>query len=179
MGASARIREEAAFYVELRWVLEAMKQVAVSELKRLERQPASHEEVVAELRGCFQLLASARIPSVLVSPTSTVAAAICFTSDTGFIGDLDVRVIREGMAAAGAGPLFVIGEQGRRVLMEQGKLKKALRVLEPLSRERRPVITARAPPAERWRSCTRPRSRRSMWTADGARAATTASPACA
>lgn len=121
MGASARIREEAAFYVELRWVLEAMKQVAVSELKRLERQPTSHEELVAELRGCFQLLASARLPSVLVSPTSTVAAAICFTSDTGFIGDLNVRVIREGLMAAGPGPLFVIGEQGRRVLLEQGK----------------------------------------------------------
>lgn len=121
MGASTKLREEANFTQELRWVLEAMKQVAASELKRLERQPTTHEALVIELRGCFRLLASARVPSVLVAPTSPTTAAICFTSDAGFIGDLNVRVVREGAAAAGPGPLFVIGEQGRRVLMEQRK----------------------------------------------------------
>ncbi len=121
MGASGRLKEEANFTQELRWVLEAMKQVAASELKRLERLPTSHEELVTELRGCFQLLASAGVPSVLVSSKGTVTAAVCFTSDAGFIGDLNVRVAREGLAAAGTGPVFVIGEQGRRVMMEQRK----------------------------------------------------------
>ncbi|MBI4227364.1 MAG: F0F1 ATP synthase subunit gamma [Candidatus Omnitrophica bacterium] len=120
MGASLRLKEEATFTHELRWVLEAMKQVAFSEHKRLEQQPTTHEALVEDLRGCFQLLASAGVVSSLVRSSSPVTAAICFTSDAGFIGDLNVRVIREGMAAAGTGPLHVIGEQGRRVCLEQG-----------------------------------------------------------
>lgn len=124
MGASTKLKEEAAFTQDLRWVLEAMKQVAASEHKRLERQPTAHEALVEDLRGCFQLLASAGVASALVTaPSATIAppvAVICFTSDTGFIGDLNVRVMRDGQAAAGEGLLYVIGEQGRRICLEQG-----------------------------------------------------------
>lgn len=132
MGTSTRLKEETTFTEELRWVLEAMKQVASSEHKRLERQPTTHDAFTEELRGGFRVLASAGIASRLVQSSSPVTAAICCTSDAGFIGDLNVRVIREGLAAAASGdgaapvgagapgPLYVVGEQGRRICLEQG-----------------------------------------------------------
>lgn len=123
MLATTKLKEDLRFLQELQWVLEVMKRVAASQLKHLERMRPAHTNFKKDFKTLLELFAEARVPSVLWDPVSKAAGILCITSNTGFVGDLNVRVAREalGVQPEGADSIFVIGDQGCRILDEQAR----------------------------------------------------------
>jgi len=122
MSTTAILKGELHFSEELYWVLDVMKRVAASELKRLEKRRSSFGLLAAhEIQGCLGLLQSLPTQSVLFRSTSTIPGVLVVTSNTGFVGDLNIRVVRAGLGACHptVETLFVMGDQGRRILQEQ------------------------------------------------------------
>ncbi|MBI3615040.1 MAG: F0F1 ATP synthase subunit gamma [Candidatus Omnitrophica bacterium] len=141
MSASQKLKTERRFLGEMHGMLEVMKQVAASELKHLEAwlrpeeaaplvisesQLPSRSGALGEFSGLFQLLKAARPDSLLIKRAGATAGVVCFTSDSGFVGDLNSRVIRQALSVLPSGEraCFVIGSQGGRILTEQGTSHK-------------------------------------------------------
>lgn len=123
MLATMKLKEDLRFLQELHWVLEVMKRIAAAQLKHLERVRPAHANVKKDFKTLLELFAMARVPSVLWKPVSQAAGVLCITSNTGFVGDLNVRVAREalGLCRAPSDSLFVIGDQGSRIVGEEGR----------------------------------------------------------
>ncbi len=124
MAGMVKLKEEVRFSEELRWVLEVLKQVSASELKRLEKARLSSEDLIQEMRGCFGLLHWFQIDTVLTRPRPGKEGILLWTSDAGFVGDLNVRVARRGLERlreqGEAVELLTVGQQAQRILMEHG-----------------------------------------------------------
>lgn len=155
MSLSGQLKDEMKFAEELRAVLDMMRQVAAAELARVEGSRVTTEALREELAGGFGLLEEAKEQNLRGSDpfkgeqrkgSDPFQGVVLLTSDTGFVGELNIRVVREGLETLkGSDPLktnpegvrplretqlFVLGEQGRRMLLEEGVAHTALAGIE-------------------------------------------------
>ena len=81
----------------------------------------SQADALREFLELFQLLKAAAPDSPLLKRRGTVSGVVCFTSDSGFVGDLNSRLMREVLAhlPAAQRALFVVGAQGKKILREE------------------------------------------------------------
>lgn len=117
-----RLKRDVQFNAELTQVVEVMKGIAASRYFILEKQLSRYR---AFSEACQEFLSGVdleRLKHPFVRPVSQRALVLLVTSDAGFLGGLNARVVNEGLETAGRdGVLAVIGERGAGLLRELGR----------------------------------------------------------
>lgn len=125
MATISEIRDKIKFNREFIDLLEVMKNIAIFRFRALQRKRERFTVMEKALEGFFDMLEIeySDTSHFNFNPIRKREVVIMVTSDEGFMGGLNLRVIDAGLRDAGpdGAELIVIGERGGRHLQEMGK----------------------------------------------------------
>lgn len=107
-------------------LIEAIKTVAIAQFHALTRRKERYTKFLASFESFFEILSISRMSQSLIEAGSCPKGIIMLTSDMGFMGGLNLKVIEKSLDEAGlvngaAPELIVIGAIGARHLKDLGK----------------------------------------------------------
>ncbi len=115
-----KLKKEVEFNQELKHIVDALKGIAMSRFHILQRQLQVFEEFPQVAARFLRGMDLEHIDHPYVRSASQRNALICITSDGGFLGGLNTKVVSAGLAEAGRDALVtVVGERGGTFLREQ------------------------------------------------------------
>jgi ATP synthase F1 gamma subunit len=119
-----QLRKELRFNAEFLQLIQTLKNIAASQYHMLEREKERFEEFMNAFAGFFRVVNMVGVEAPLVRTMSDVLGIIMVTSDSGFMGSLNVGVIEAALDAQGGLSneqvrLIVIGEKGATKLVER------------------------------------------------------------
>ncbi len=123
MPTVGEIKDEMKFSTQLGELIDAMKDRAVFGFRSLERRLKNFERYDGFLDYFSQIIDTQNCRHPFVKPGMLGKPAILLiTSDEGFMGGLNLKVINTALEKKGAGEavLYVVGERGARGLEEMG-----------------------------------------------------------
>ena len=126
MSSLSEAKKALQFNREFTGLVDILKGIAASQFQSLMRKKQRFEKFTASFDGFFKLIDFARTIEKLDSPfvrtRSEVTGVVMVTSDEGFMGDLNTKVIEAALREAGSGEkeLFVMGSHGFDALKERG-----------------------------------------------------------
>lgn len=122
MSSIAEAKKELQFNHEFTGLVDILKGISASQFQSLMRKKKKFETFTTSFDGFFKLIDFAKIDSPFVETQSDVTGVVITTSDEGFMGELNTKVIEAALKEAGAGKkkLFVIGHHGFEALKERG-----------------------------------------------------------
>jgi len=120
------IKKEMEFNHGLLGLIEGIKTVAIAQFHALTQRKERFARFLASLESFFEILNIDRMPQPLIGSGFGRNGIIMLTSDMGFMGGLNLKVIEksldEAKEAGGEPPeLIVIGERGAKHLKDLGK----------------------------------------------------------
>ena len=137
MSTIHQIREELDANRNLAELLDVLKGIAASEFRTLEVRRDRFEHFLDSFAGFFRMVHTARVEHPFLRSQNDRLAIIMVTSDEGFMGGLNNRIIHAALAQPGArdAELMVLGERGAELLRGQGLTYAPLASLESASAE--------------------------------------------
>lgn len=122
MRTLVNLKKDLDFNKGLSVLVETLKTIAVSQYRMLEQRIKSYEELVLTIESFFEFLDIRNIRHPFMEPGNKPQAVVVITSDTGFLGGLNKKVVS---AAIGElenipGRLIVIGDCGKNFVRESG-----------------------------------------------------------
>lgn len=115
MKTLAKIKEDLEFNQGLTSLVETLKTIAVAQYKSLEQKLKVFEEFTPAIDSFFELIDPNVVNHPFIKPRKESQIAVAITSDSGFLGALNVQVINTALAELEkiGGKLVVIGERGK------------------------------------------------------------------
>ncbi|MFH0838753.1 MAG: FoF1 ATP synthase subunit gamma [Candidatus Omnitrophota bacterium] len=115
MKTLAEVKRDLEFNKGLASLIEALKNIAVSQYRALEQKLKSYERLLEEIDGFFEFIDISRIKSPFASSHYKKQIVVAVTSDSGFLGGLNMNVVTAARAELEKipGKLIVIGERGK------------------------------------------------------------------
>jgi len=123
MESAQKLKKELRLNIELVDLLDVLKGMAASEFRALERQKRRFVEFHDAFAGFFRMIDFSTITHPFASDFLGKLGIIMVTSDEGFMGGLNTRVIQTALNLRGAdsAELIVIGERGAGYLRGLGR----------------------------------------------------------
>lgn len=123
MRTLLEIKKEIEFNQGLIELIESLKTLAIAQFQALMQRKERFSKFFDSFESFFQLVDIAGIRHVLPEATSSKTGIIVITSDMGFMGGLNLKVIEAGLEMEKQIPaeLVVIGEKGADHLKDLGK----------------------------------------------------------
>lgn len=120
MSSLSEAKKALQFNREFVQLVGILKGIAASQFQALARQRKRFDAFINSFEGFFQIMDLADAPSPFVRSQSDVTGVVMVTSDEGFMGGLNAKVITKALEAAGSGPkeLIVIGGKGADTLRD-------------------------------------------------------------
>lgn len=122
MKTLSAIKKDLEFNINLSTLIETLKTIAVSQYRTLEKKIKSCEEFITTVQEFFEFIDTTKIKHPFLNPQDKPQAVITVTSDSGFLGGLNMQVISTGMRELEKipGKLIVIGERGKMYVRGTG-----------------------------------------------------------
>ena len=122
MKTLSSIKKDLEFNRGLASLIEALKNIAVSQYRILEQRLKSFEKFLTTVENFFELLDIAVISHPFVNPGTRPQAVVAVTSDSGLLGGLNMQVVGAALNELEKipGRLIVIGERGKIYARESG-----------------------------------------------------------
>jgi len=122
MKTVKQLKEELDMNGDLTDLMDVLKGIAATEFWILQKKRKRFEEFIAEFEGFFQFIDFVDVRHPFVQGEGDLAI-IMITSDEGFMGGLNMRVINSALSYPGSdnAQLMIIGEQGASHLTSQGR----------------------------------------------------------
>jgi ATP synthase F1 gamma subunit len=116
------LKRDMEFNKGLSSLIETLKTIAVSQYKSLEKRISSFEDLLKTIESFFEFIDIKGTVHPFLNPKDKPQAVIAVTSDTGFLGALNLDVINLSMKELEQipGKLIVIGERGKLYATEVG-----------------------------------------------------------
>jgi ATP synthase F1 gamma subunit len=113
MESLRKLKEEMQFNTDLSELLDVLKGVAIAEYRLLESRKERFEEFMKEFEGFFQMMDFNTIDHPFAQERGHLAI-IAVTSNEGFMGGLNTRIIHEALSYARTKDVqyIVIGDKG-------------------------------------------------------------------
>jgi len=112
-----KLKRELQFNKETGEMINVLKGVASSEFYRLQKERRKLDEFADYLKDFFQMIDITGFHHPFVEESQLPGAIIFITSDAGFLGKLNISVVRAGLEQySGNERLIVVGHQGIRYL---------------------------------------------------------------
>lgn len=128
MSSLAEAKKALQFNKEFTGLVDILKGIAASQFQALMRKRQKFEKFATAFDDFFRLIDFAKIDSPFVCTQSDVTGVVMVTSDEGFMGDLNTKVIEAALREAGSVKkiLFVTGARGFDALKDRGLASIAL-----------------------------------------------------
>ncbi|MFC1621410.1 F0F1 ATP synthase subunit gamma [Candidatus Omnitrophota bacterium] len=116
------IKKDMEFNVNLSNLVETLKTIAVSQYRILEKKINSFKEFIITAESFFEFVDTKNINHNFLRPKTKEQAVIAITSDAGFLGGLNLKVINTCLEELEKipGKLIVIGERGKLYIRGAG-----------------------------------------------------------
>ena len=116
----SKLKKEIKFNNDMGSMLNVLKGIASSEFYRLNKKIKDLSNLGDELKSFFDMVDIQGISHVLLEPSSLPKTILIVTSDSGFLGKLNVSVVNAALKLYEKGDvLLVVGEQGARYVEEE------------------------------------------------------------
>ncbi|MDD5505338.1 MAG: F0F1 ATP synthase subunit gamma [Candidatus Omnitrophica bacterium] len=116
----AILRKDLAFNKVMESIIEVLKGVAATEYFHLQSKRKSFDEFEGYLRDLFERVDISNFQHPFLGGPATSNNIIMITSDSGFLGELNMSVVNYGLAQYRSGDLLtVVGKEGVRYIGEQ------------------------------------------------------------
>ncbi len=117
-----RLRKERKFNKEIGGIINVLKGVASSEFYHLQKARKKLDEFGSYLRDFLQMVNVAGVRHLFLEVSSLPQAMLLITSDTGFLGKLNIAVVNTALEQySQQDKLVIVGRQGARYIEEVGK----------------------------------------------------------
>lgn len=122
MKALAVIKKDLQFNKNLFSLIETLKTIAVSQYRTLEQRISTYENLLLTIESFFEFIDVKKTEHEFLNPKDRPQAVIAVTTDSGFLGGLNMNVIATSMQELDKipGKLIVIGERGKIYANEIG-----------------------------------------------------------
>ncbi|MCF7887450.1 MAG: F0F1 ATP synthase subunit gamma [Candidatus Omnitrophica bacterium] len=112
-----KLYDDMQFYKEIGGIIETLRGVAVTEYFHLQKRRESYDQFEGQLRKFFQMIKLKDFQHPFLGNNNTAQNFILITSDTGFLGKLNISVINRGLEQYRQGDtIVVVGKQGLRYI---------------------------------------------------------------
>ena len=120
MKTLATLKKDLEFNKGLASLIEALKSIAVSQYRILERRVQTFEKLFPVIESFIELVDIAKINNVFLNPQNKPQAVVAVTSDSGLLGGLNMQVVNRALKELEdiPGKLVVIGEKGKVYIRE-------------------------------------------------------------
>jgi ATP synthase F1 gamma subunit len=120
MKTLSNLKKDLEFNRGLSALIEALKTIAVTQYRILERKIRTFKELLLNIESFFEILEINRIEHLFLKPNNLPLAVVAITSDTGLLGGLNMQVITYALSELEKKPgkLIVIGERGKMYASE-------------------------------------------------------------
>jgi ATP synthase F1 gamma subunit len=114
------LKKDLEFNKGLASLIEALKSIAVSQYRVLERRVQTFEKLFPVIESFIELVDIANINNVFLNPQNKPQAVVAVTSDSGLLGGLNMQVVNRALKELEAipGKLVVVGEKGKIYIRE-------------------------------------------------------------
>lgn len=117
----AVLRKDLAFNKVMESIIEVLKGVAATEYFHLQAKRKSFDDFDGHLRDLFSQIDVGNFKHPFLESPSASKNIVLITSDTGFLGELNMSVVNYGLEQYKSGDLLtVVGREGVRYIGEQG-----------------------------------------------------------
>lgn len=115
MKTLSNIKKDMEFNQGLSTLVETLKTIAVSQYRALEKRIKTFKDFSLTVEGFFNFIDIGNIDHPFLRPKNKPQAVVAVTSDTGFLGGLNMQVVATAIKELEKipGRLFVIGERGK------------------------------------------------------------------
>ena len=122
MKSLSTLKKNLEFNRELHSIIEALKNIAVSQYHILERKIKSFGRLLTEIEDFFKFIGPLNANHPFLTPSSKQQAVIAITSDSGLLGGLNMQVVGHALSELERipGKLIVIGQRGKIYARESG-----------------------------------------------------------
>ncbi len=128
----AKLKTEMLFNSDLTRLVDAMKGVAAAQYFTMEHRKSHLEKTTKALEELFEVYDFRRSPHPFVRRFNEKRLIVLITTDSGFLGGLNMKVINAGLRLETPDARFlVLGERGVNSIKEFGKQADALPGINP------------------------------------------------
>ena len=115
MKTLSKIKQDLEFNKDLSTLVETLKAIAASQYRALEKRMKAFEDFIPAIEVFFELIDIRRVGHPFLRPGNKPQIVVAITSDTGFLGGLNIQIIETALAELESisGKLVVIGERGK------------------------------------------------------------------
>lgn len=116
------LKKDLEFNSSLSALIEALKNIAVSQFRSLEQKLKSYEKFFLLNDSFFEFIDISRIEHPFLAPKNKSQMVVAITSDSGLLGGLNMQVVATAIRELQKipGKLAVIGERGKIYARESG-----------------------------------------------------------
>ena len=115
------LRKDLAFNKVMESIIEVLKGVAATEYFHLQSKRKSFDEFEGRLRDLFSQVDISNFQHPFLGAPASSSNIVLITSDSGFLGELNMSVVNYGLSQYRSGDLLtVVGKEGIRYIGEQG-----------------------------------------------------------
>lgn len=120
MSSLSEAKKALQFNHEFVGLIGILKGIAASQFQALTRKRERFEDFSRSFDGFFKLINLTATDNPFVRSQSDVTGVVIVTSDEGFMGGLNTRVINRALEVAGTGPIepIVLGGRGAQALKD-------------------------------------------------------------
>lgn len=116
-----KLRKEMQLTEEMGGIINVLEGVASSEFYRLQKARKQLDEFGNYLRAFFGMVNISGFRHPFLEASSLSPAVLCITSDTGFLGKLNISVVNTSLEqCTEKGKMIIVGRQGVRLAEETG-----------------------------------------------------------
>lgn len=122
MPTAQKLKKDLELNIELTELLDVLKGIASSEFRILEKRKERFAKFIDAFEGFFQMIDFSSVEHPFAKGKGNLGI-IMITSDEGFMGGLNTRVINTALSCAGAekGELIIVGVRGASYLKGLGR----------------------------------------------------------
>lgn len=120
MKTLSSLKGDLEFNRGLSTLIEALKNIAVSQYRILEKKIKTFERLLSTIEGFFEVLDVGAIKHPFLEESDLPQAVVAVTSDSGLLGGLNMQVVSKARAELEKKPgkLIVVGEKGKSLAAE-------------------------------------------------------------
>lgn len=122
MKPLSTIKKDIEFNEGLSKLIETLKAIAVSQYRSLEKKLTTYQQFISTIEDFFRFIDVKNIAHPFFDPGNKPQLIVAVTSDSGFLGGLNMQVVANAMAELKKipGKLIIIGERGRMYVRGTG-----------------------------------------------------------
>ncbi|MFC1666917.1 F0F1 ATP synthase subunit gamma [Candidatus Omnitrophota bacterium] len=115
MKTLSSIKKDMEFNKGLSTLVETLKAIAVSQYRALERKIKTFKDFTVNIESFFNFISVKQTKHPFLNPKNEIQAVVAITSDSGFLGGLNMQVIGAAVKELEKmpGKLIIVGERGK------------------------------------------------------------------